>query len=457
MYKKIMSHTRIIYLLIAATLSLALPTSAVKADELGGTYEILGTGANIDIGGFGRSMISGRLHLDPQSGRFSIIGHSSDMELVEPCHSDHHSQECLKRHACVRFFNRKIESALVMFSGQYELLSDLTIRFKLDNEEDFNPVEGLSSPDGSLVTLPIHSKNGAILVIGMRASSALSLGDLQGLYKWSARVAEYPGHLFPSWKPWEGYRSGIESGSLGVTDGHYSSVGEGSLMRSIFYRVFSRDGCLVTAQQKSNPSPLALPTEGSFFVTPWGGIALGGDRLLSGLVSPDRQLIVAVGENSRVGKQGLVLMTRQGSGLNNMTVNGEYNAFALEDFFSSDARTRNAVVEGGLFLNGKTWFFSARTDSSVIRDECTGSDCKAMISQFIASGSAEGEYTVKDDGEMTMNGIAIDGNPRRFEGSVSSDGNIIVLRRVENNIPCDFFCTGTQSVRSIIVAVRRRQ
>ncbi len=180
--------------------------------------------------------------------------------------------------------------------------------------------------------------------------------------------------------------------------------------------------------------------------------------MLHGIASGDGEFIVATADSARkTGLQAMYLMTKRGSDLSNTKVAGEFNAFALEDFYSSDGQMRSAVVEGSLVLDGDTWLFSAGTDSSVIRQECVGDKehCFVGVSNFVAAGNATGQYEVQGDGSMTMDGIAIDGNPRFFSGNVSSNGKIIVLRRIENNINCDFFCKGSQSVRSLIVAVKR--
>lgn len=459
-YKSINQCSKAVhYLITCLALSFVLIAQSSNAQSLGGLYGVISAESNMDAGGYGRSIVSGQLYMESATNRFFVSGYSSSMELAEMCKLQKHARYPYfgKEESCQRNFNRKSEGEFIFYSGTYQLLEDLTIRFKLDGEQDYNPVEGSTNVDGSIVILPVHPADGANLIVGLRASGDLEPGAFEGVYSWNARVAEFPDDYGSRHGRWKSYESGIERGELAISGSGYKSKGEGSKMQSIFSCTSAGDGCELSAKQISRPS-VTFPSSGRLSFTPWGGVSIQGNgTLLSGLVSNDGQFILAAEENSRKGRQGMIMMTRKGSGLDNLTVQGEYNALALEEFFSSDGRVRNAVVEGALLLDGETWHFSG-TDSSVIRDGCAGSgDCPVGMSVFSAVGSAEGEYSVADNGEMTMNGIAIDGNPRFFQGNVSGDGEIIVLRRVHDNISCDFFCAGTQSIRSVILAVRRHR
>ena len=451
-------------LLCMCTISFVFANSAnAQPGKLQGFYNILTSGSGMDSEGFDRSVVSGVLFFDSLSQRFYINGHSASMETRMMCglsKSDSESYGAWKRSACDRRFIRRTDDEFIYVSGAYEYLSDLTIRFKVDGSPEFNSVEGFTNIDASVVMLPLHPSTGVNLVVGVKASTAAMGNSALGVYDWNAKIAELPSsrHSIGGW--WRSYSVGIEKGTmdLGATD--YTSSGNGSKIKSIFKCRSAANGCTIGAKQIAKSS-VTFPEGGDLSVAAWGGLSVHGKKntVLPGLVSSDKQLIVVAEENSKSGRQGLTLMTRQGEGLSNASVIGEYNALALEEFLSSDGRIRNAVVEGPLELDGTNWAFGPATDSSVIRDECSGDreNCYVSVSNFSAVGTAGGDYTIGNTGEMVMSGIAIDGNPRLFKGNISSDGQFIVLRRVRNNISCDFFCSGTQSIRSLIIAVRRSE
>jgi hypothetical protein len=178
--------------------------------------------------------------------------------------------------------------------------------------------------------------------------------------------------------------------------------------------------------------------------TLWEGLASRSGELLA-LLEPGR------------GHRGLNLMTLVGRGLSSTSVAGTYNAVALEEFFSTDAGVRNAFVSGPITFDGaQAWQFLG-TDTASKRTECAGeAGCpRAAITFRSVMGGAGGSYTIGSTGEMSLSGTAGDGTPRVFVGNASSDGSVIVLRRVGDESPCSFDCSGHESFRSLIVAVRQ--
>lgn len=428
---------------------------AQQASAFGGTYRFVSAFAGMSLSGFGRALGSGTLSVDTTNGTFSVSSRDAEMNLTEICRP--------QRDACARTFIRTLRSSADTFDGTFQLLGGGRIAFTTSASaaDPGETVEGFMNRTGTLVVVPFARANGLDLVVAIRPESDLSVETLAGTYSFVLRAAEFPKRPVSPRGAWSSYASDIQSGTFAFFGEDFIAIGDGSKMQEDVTCTASEARCSLSAALVATPTG-GTRLAGKVSVSDSGAVILEDESrglILPGLVSEDGTLLVALEDARDDGRQGLNVMVRQGAGMSSASLDGVYNAIALEDFFDTDARIRAALVSGQLTFDGDGRWGFLGSDSSVRRVECQGTGpCPgvSLTAQTFHGATAGGTYTVDQNGGLIMIGVAADGTPRLFVGSLSGDGSAFVLRRVVDSdaSSCAFDCAALQSVRSLIIAVR---
>jgi hypothetical protein len=439
------------------------PAQASPAAGLGGSYDLVNISDQIGAAGFGRGSGRGHLQVDSSTGRIHFEYGETVMSLGGGC-----PVAASQQSACARRFDRSQTNRSVHNAGTYQLSADGTLSVALDAPDStgLTTLGGFVNTDRGILVLASRSDQGTHVMVAVHHDfdghrpDAFGKGPvLFGQYAYNARSVEFPRSITSVQGKWDSYGTDVRYGDLSAAGFRYILNQSDTAMQEALTCVSAAGGCAASASILSSLAAGVSAGEtlsgrnGQVFLIPDGH--QDASLAWQGAVSGDGTF-AAVESANATGQQGVALLVRKGSGLSNTTAVGTFNAVAMEEFFDSDSGVRSAFVNGKIvFDNQSQWTFNG-TDSSTKRFECAGNQqCPSpgLFSRTVAGG-AGGSYTVGTRGDISMVGVAGDNTPRVFAGTVSPDGSIVVLRRVVDSGACSFDCTGTESARSLILAMR---
>jgi hypothetical protein len=457
--------------IVAGQLAIAAADPAAAAqggstpDGLDGSYNIVSISDRIGVSGFGRAAGAGQLSIDSQHRRIHFDYAQNTQNLSGGCPAAKAAPG-----PCNRRFDRSQWHEAVQSAGSYELLSDGTLNITLDAPNPLGlPTQGgFVNAKSGVVVLTSRSDQGSDVLVavkhtdrdGKHAPPGYGRPMLSGRYAYNARDIGYPGSIASVQGRWESYESAVQYGDVSILGPGYVLADHGTQMQQALTCVSAAGGCSTQASLDASQQAVLLFGEvsagagGRVRLEPEHAHGLSPDW--AGVVTQDGAFAALTEEAQSAGHEGVSFLVRKGSGLSNATVVGSYNAVALEEFFDSDSGVRSAFVNGKIvFGSDNSWTFNG-TDSSTKRSECAGSEPCPSPGLFSRSvmGGASGSYSVTSEGALSMVGVAGDNTPRVFDGETSSDGTIVILRRVVDAGACSFDCTGTESARSVIIAIR---
>jgi hypothetical protein len=423
-------------------------------------YHAVAFVTDMDADRFTRAVGLGALWLDPATSAFHVEVSESRMELVQSCPAP---PDLCRRSIRSRQSRRLFETA-----GHYRRVAPGQIVFDLTADGGaVESVTGYTDAAGSVIVVPFPRGNGVRFLLAL-AERPDAPAWPSGRYAWSQRVADFSDATVGARNEWRTHATGIAAGTVQFA-GH---TAHGALSGSqMWARVACRGeeaACTLAATLESAATFGAVG--GRVGATPDGGLRLDGlhdGARYEGYADPSASLVALVGAGER-GRQSLSLLTRRGTAASVADLQGEYSVVTLEEFLDTEAHVRTFQPTGTLSFDGAGhWSFNG-ANTVVDRADCAAAPVSSGAPERASCGTAAintlgpvnagaaGGYTVSLDGDMTQQGIDTGGGAVNFTGSVSSDGRIFLLRRVEDALPCTFFCLGHESVRSLVIGIRKQ-
>ena len=424
-------------------------------------YNVVGVTESVELPGFTRESAKGLLAINSNTAEFTLRLGTTTWNLSAAC-----SNKVQKARQCSRLFVRDAFESSVQLGGRFDQAPTGVLTFAAPDGTPTSFI-GYRSPDKSFLVLTLEREGGTMLLFAVERGGAVSSDRLahalSGQYALHARTATFPRVLPSVGSSWDSYGSAMRNGSLVIRAGGFAGRETSSAMTLRLNCSATGAQCPWATGEHRSTHAEHRPFFGSVRAARTGEVVLQNRSAKAqiawrGAATRDGDLLAMLEPGARSGADSLVLALRKPHDMSNASLQGTYNAVALEEFFDSDSGIRHARVLGPLDLDGgTTWAFTG-TDAATKRSECASHDasvCNAGVTGRTVAGGAGGTYHVSADGNVLLSGLAGDNTPREFIGNATADGSLIVMRRVGDEVACSFDCTGTQSIRSIIVAVRR--
>ncbi|HEU5134152.1 MAG TPA: hypothetical protein VFU13_03310 [Steroidobacteraceae bacterium] len=424
-------------------------------------YNVVGVTESVELPGFTRESAKGLLAVNSKTAEFTLRLGTTTWNLAAACSNNVH-----KPRRCSRQFVRDAFESSEHIGGRFDQAPTGVLTFSVSDGTPTTFI-GYRSPDNSFLVLTLERAGGTMLLFAVERGSGVASEPLAhalwGQYALHARTATFP-RLLPSvGSSWDSYRSAMRNGSLVIGPGGFFGREASSAMTLRLHCSAAGAQCPWATGEHLSTLAEPRPFFGAWRAARSGEVVLMHRSVKTqdawrGAATRDGDLLAMLEPGARSGADSLVLALRKPRDMSNASLQGTYNAVALEEFFDSDSGIRHARVLGPLDLDGgTTWAFTG-TDAATKRSECASHDagvCNAGVTGRTVAGGAGGTYHVSADGDVSLTGLAGDNTPREFIGNATADGSLIVMRRLGDGVACSFDCTGTQSFRSIIVAVRR--
>jgi hypothetical protein len=468
---KISSQTLLTALSIAACCGpVAASPSRSDCSALDGAYNVIAVSEREDASGFLRASGFGELRIDSRRSTFRVEYNRSTTELSAIC-----DYAAIGSGPCYRHFIRHRQEDRIRYEGKVGVTADGVVSLELSERGDAREVVNRSlaafvDRDDTALVIPLEHQDGSTLIIAMRKPrpGIRSTSSAAAEFAYSVRDADFPFDIASNGGNWNSYLTSIRAGTLRLAGSQFEAEEHGSIMDQSLSCLSAAGGCSTVAMLNAMPiGPLQFgggayqSPEGAIEFTAPGRSHRSRSVLRKGFLTSKGELAALLDANlpQSLPPRGLTLAVRRGGSHSSSEVAGTYNAVALEEFFDSDSGVRLARVVGQIVLTPEgTWDFTG-TDSALKRTECTGEadeTCPiAGMSGRSVAGGAGGQFTVSSAGDIVMEGLAGDNTPRTFSGEISRSGSFMTLRRSGDGAPCSFDCTGTQSFRSLILAVKR--
>ena len=423
------------------------PGETAAPQTLGGTYAFVGFFAGMDFTGFFRETNSGTVTLNATDKTFTVNLTGNGVNLNETCPTGGTT--------CDRTFTRTSETFTETFSGTYQLSGNGQIFFTFSAipatvDEPAEPAEtilGFINPAGTLVVLPFSGQEDVGLVIAIQQGSGLSNSTVAGTFNSTEHFSIFPASSSPSGS-WNSYTSEIGTGSVTFSGSNYNFAGSFSGMSQTITCTPTGSGCSQLAVL--NATPGTDVDSGTFTVSSTGGLTLTSidGESFSAQASADGNFGVVSFSDLANGEVGITLLTRQGSDMSNATLNGTYNFAGFEDNFTTSGDIEIGLITGSAIFDGTGGWTILGAISGSQRQECQGQSCPFVsIDPITDNFSVNGTYSVNPDGTFTFSANDPPDNVFTFDGTIGSDGSVIVLREIRDG--------GNDSQRFLSIGVKQ--
>lgn len=421
-------------------------------------YNVVAYLTGMDNDRLTRAIGRGELRLNAD-GTFALDVVQARMDLVHSCP--------VADDVCRRAIQRRSGVLPLRASGTYVRQPGEVLLHVVGAGGAVEDVRAWTDRDGSIMTIPFVRQNGLQLAVALRrAPTGDAAQHLSGRYAWSRRSVDFSGATGGHSGAWPTHGTTVSRGEARIGGHRLSATLDGSRMSG---DVTCQGGapCLLSSTLEQGVESERVVARVKSL--PDGGVSLSGGPsgvVRAGYATPDGEVIV-LGESDPRGRQALSLLTRAGTDMSTADLSGEYGVVTMEEFLDTSAHVRTFQPAGEIVFDGAgNWSFSG-ANITVDRGECStpapadgelpAASCgTAAIGTFGPfQAGAVGTYSVAADGDLTQQGVDTGGGTVRFTGNVSADGRVFVLRRIEDSMPCTFFCSGSESVRSIVIGVRR--
>jgi hypothetical protein len=416
--------------LIASTLGALAEAGEETPPDVVGTYNFVEFVGSLDgTGSISRGVGSGTLTLNADK-TYQGDDTITDVRQSEACGG----------YTCDRTFTRNISSQDETFSGTYSVSGNGTLIFT-DSEDDGFVTLGFSDPTGSVIIVKIGGDDEQGFVVALKQGGAASA---DGSFHVAGPHASIP-ETFDASGNWSRFTAALQTGTLNFSGSDFS-------LDATDFSAATQVTCTANpvtggCSLSGTPVPQTVPadTSGTFTASSGDLTFTTSDGDVPGAVSPDGNVVWVRTDDGSDGSVGLLLGTRQGSGMSNASLNGAYNSVTFENHLGLNNLSEGASV-GVVTFDGGGGFNVAGVSEDQDFNESCGPSCPTInLSSDEAGFSADGTYTVNADGSMTFTGND-DGYVFTFEGAVSPDGNVLTLHDVtdEADESGRFFLVGTK-------------
>ncbi len=412
----------------------AAPGEAELPSGLGGTYNFV----NLSAGDSGASITlaqhAGTLIVDLSARTFSFTGPKASATLDEACTADQAAP-------CSRAFTRDVSTGAKTGNGSVTLLGGNQILFEPANGE--RAALGFYGSTGDVMALA--ASDGLIVAFKAAAGPPALAGGYHGV--------ELATSLPDTFTVAQGVPFSLGDVSTALIDPE--SIAAGSVSGTSTRDVLSKDvtcnggaTCSYTETVSHGPgggsftAPLSVDATGVLTVSPAGEVAHPG------AVSADGALFAFLdGDPSGKGNAGLVIGTRQGTGMTTANLHGSYGFVSYTFTLGPGARglqSQSGILNldgnGGLTANllGRR----SRVDTG-----CAGAFCPPDgVGEATKTDSPNTTYAVTATG-----GVTISDSKSTIAGFASPDGSLLVLAETHDGAAQG---DNTDSERAMFVMLR---
>jgi len=413
--------------------------------SFGGTYNVLGFVSEAEPHGtLNRTTFRGSATFNTAARTFALSFQEKGAKLTEFCDLGD---------ICTRSFTLiPVDQMSPVFSGTYMLTENNQVEITVTGESgETETVVGYRNPSGAIMILPMINEQFGVLglLIFTKQGSDLSPSIINGTFNFADFVSSLNGISGPITTSWPGpLTSLVGSGTAVFSNGTGTVTENESAMtqETVTCTPIQAGGCTITATLQDSPELFSFAL--SVSVAADGTITfidVETDEVSIGTISADGNfLLVDAG-----GDAGIIIATREGSGMSNASLNRPYNIIAFADNLNTSGDINTNLNTGTATFDGAGNVNFALTETRVSRTEgCNtpeGCAISVDVSTFEVSGTAS--YTVSANGQVTIDGAAVES----ITGVLSPDASFILLTTGFDN---DCTNGGCDSERVLIIGVK---